>query len=93
MKKQKSKLWDALDRARAGMNLSDMAAKPPDGAFSLGEYAMQYNLSHSGARGQIKELIESGAVISLGLFGPKGTRYYRVNRPPSPPKTNIKNNP
>ena len=85
MKKQKAKTWDAMDRARAKMSVVDMRAKPPDGAFCVTEYATQYGLSPSGSAGQIRKLIESGALISLGIFGSKLARYYRVNQPPKPP--------
>jgi hypothetical protein len=81
MAKVKCKPWDALDRARAARAIPNLKAKPPEGSFTVKEYAARYGLGVGGAQRQIDNLTGLGVLKRLGVFGPKKAGYYQLVPP------------
>ena len=68
-----SDLWQKIDEARAQLPVK---REPPEGSFSVQDYARKYKLPRATAAEQVRNLLDKGLLERAGSVG--NQKFYRL---------------
>ncbi len=66
-------LWEKLDEARAQLPVK---REPPEGSFSISDYAKKYGIARPTAGDQVRKLLHKGLLEVAGSVG--NEKFYRL---------------